>query len=46
MIMSRFTLVIATALTLVTTAAQAGTTLNDATRYGHIVTTHGVWDSR
>lgn len=43
--MSRITLVIAAVLSMAATAAQADP-LKDATRYGYIVTTHGVWDSR
>lgn len=44
-IMSRIALVLAAVLSIAATAAQADA-LKDATRYGTIVTLHGVWDSR
>lgn len=43
--MSRFTLVLAAALSFAASVAHADP-INEATRHGHIVTPHGVWDSR
>jgi hypothetical protein len=45
MIMSRLAILVVTALSLAASAAHANP-LKDAARHGHVVTTHGVWDSR